>query len=115
MPTSAPENDLLTMTDVEAGYGDAPILRDISLRVRQGLITTLIGANGAGKSTVLRTVFGTLRPTRGEIVYMGEDITRLPSSARLRAGIAYCPQGRCNFPMMTIQENLEMGAYVRSD
>ena len=80
MPTSALDNDLLTMTDVEAGYGDAPILRGISLRVRQGLITTLIGANGAGKSTVLRTVFGTLRPTHGEIVYMGEDITRSPST-----------------------------------
>ena len=115
MPTLAPDVDLLTMTDVEAGYGDAPILRGISLRVRQGLITTLIGANGAGKSTVLRTVFGTLRPTHGGIVYMGDDITRSPSTARLRAGIAYCPQGRCNFPMMTIQENLEMGAYVRSD
>jgi branched-chain amino acid transport system ATP-binding protein len=103
------------MTDIEAGYGDAPILRGISLNVRQGLITTLIGANGAGKSTVLRTVFGILRPTRGDIVYLGDDITRSPSLARLRTGIAYCPQGRCNFPMMTIQENLEMGAYVRSD
>jgi branched-chain amino acid transport system ATP-binding protein len=103
------------MRDVEAGYGDAPILRGISLRVRQGVITTLIGANGAGKSTVLRTVFGILRPTRGAICYQGADITRSPSTARLRAGIAYCPQGRCNFPMMTIQENLEMGAYVRAD
>jgi branched-chain amino acid transport system ATP-binding protein len=115
MPTLVPDADLLTLAEVEAGYGDAPVLRGISLRVRQGLITTLIGANGAGKSTVLRTVFGILRPTHGQITYMGEDITRSPSTGRLRAGIAYCPQGRCNFPMMTIQENLEMGAYVRTD
>jgi branched-chain amino acid transport system ATP-binding protein len=115
MPISAPSADLLAMTDVEAGYGEVPVLRGIDLHVRQGLITTLIGANGAGKSTVLRTVFGTIRPTRGDITYRGQPITDVPSSTRLRSGITYCPQGRCNFPMMTVQENLEMGAYVRTD
>jgi branched-chain amino acid transport system ATP-binding protein len=115
MPTSAPEQNLLRLDDVEAGYGEMPVLRGISLDVRDGMITTLIGANGAGKSTVLRTIFGLLRPTRGEILYRGDTITRTPSTDRLRRGITYCPQGRCNFPLMTVQENLEMGAYVRSD
>lgn len=115
MPTSAPDQFLLTMDDVEAGYGEIPVLREISLAVREGMITTLIGANGAGKSTVLRTIFGTIQPTHGAILYRGRDITRTSSTSRLRSGITYCPQGRCNFPAMTIQENLEMGAYTRSD
>jgi branched-chain amino acid transport system ATP-binding protein len=115
MPTSEPDHILLALNDVDAGYGETPVLRGISLDVREGLITTLIGANGAGKSTVLRTIFGILHPTRGEILYRGSDITRTSSTSRLRNGVTYCPQGRCNFPLMTIQENLEMGAYVRSD
>lgn len=115
MPTSALDQFLLTMDDVEAGYGEIPVLRGISLVVRNGMITTLIGANGAGKSTVLRTIFGTIIPARGSILYRGSDITRTSSTSRLQSGITYCPQGRCNFPAMTIQENLEMGAYTRSD
>jgi branched-chain amino acid transport system ATP-binding protein len=115
MRTSAPDQFLLTMDDVEAGYGEIRVLRGISLVVREGMITTLIGANGAGKSTVLRTIFGTIQPAHGTIRYRGSDITRTSSTSRLQSGITYCPQGRCNFPAMTIQENLEMGAYTRSD
>jgi branched-chain amino acid transport system ATP-binding protein len=114
MPTSEPDR-LLTLANVDAGYGEIQVLRDISLAVREGLITTLIGANGAGKSTVLRTIFGMIQPTRGEITYRSQPITHMSSTARLRQGITYCPQGRCNFPLMTVQENLEMGAYTRSD
>lgn len=115
MPISESDQDILSLTQVDAGYGESLILQDVSLTIRKGKITTLIGANGAGKSTLLRVVFGTVRVTRGEIRYGSQVITEVSSLDRLRMGIAYSPQGRCNFPGMTIRENLEMGAYLRSD
>ena len=115
MPTSESDEDILSLTHVDAGYGESLILHDVSLAIREGKITTLIGANGAGKSTLLRVVFGTVRVARGEIRYGSQVITEVSSLDRLRRGIAYSPQGRCNFPGMTIRENLEMGAYLRSD
>jgi branched-chain amino acid transport system ATP-binding protein len=115
MRISESDQDILALTHVDAGYGESLILHDISLTIRKGKITTLIGANGAGKSTLLRVVFGTVRVTRGAIHYGSQVITGASSLDRLRMGIGYSPQGRCNFPGMTIRENLEMGAYLRSD
>jgi branched-chain amino acid transport system ATP-binding protein len=115
MLISESDQDILSLTHVDAGYGESLILHDVSLTIRKGKITTLIGANGAGKSTLLRVLFGTVRVSRGEIRYSGQVITEVSSLDRLRMGIAYSPQGRCNFPGMTIRENLEMGAYLRSD
>jgi branched-chain amino acid transport system ATP-binding protein len=115
MPTSASEAPLLALNNVGAGYGESLILHGINLHVRRNAIVTLIGANGAGKSTVLRTVFGILKPAQGTILFEGRDITATTSIRRLRLGIAYCSQGRCNFPRMTVRENLEMGAYQRVD
>jgi branched-chain amino acid transport system ATP-binding protein len=115
MRTSEPDTVLLALDDVEAGYGESLVLRGVTLRVPHQRVVTLIGANGAGKSTVLKTVFGILRPTRGAVRFAGHDITALSTIERLRRGIAYCPQGRCNFPNMTVRENLEMGAYQRPD
>jgi branched-chain amino acid transport system ATP-binding protein len=106
---------LLALTDVRAGYAEVEVLRGVSLRVQPGHIVSIIGANGAGKSTLLRTVFGMVRPHAGTIVFAGKDITGRPPVAVLRTGIGYVPQGRCNFPAMSVHENLEMGAYLRDD
>ena len=100
------------LIDVHAGYGELEVLHGVSLRLESGLATCLIGANGAGKSTVLKTLFGILPPTSGRIELDGQDITTTSTADRLRMGIAYVAQGRCNFPDMTVRENLEMGAYL---
>jgi ABC-type branched-subunit amino acid transport system ATPase component len=87
----------------------------VSFRVRPGEIACIIGPNGAGKSTLLRGIFGLLPARAGRIRLDGTDITALPSGERLRRGMSFVPQGRCNFPAMTVRENLEMGAFIRSD
>src|SRR5207237_3638354 len=97
------------------GYEEVEVLRGVSLAVRAGEIVCIIGANGAGKSTLLRTVFGMVPPRAGAISFAGEDIARRSSLEVLRRGIGYVPQGRCNFPAMSVEENLEMGAYLRRD
>ena len=106
---------LLELRDVVAGYAEVEVLRGVSLAVRAGEIVCIIGANGAGKSTLLRTVFGMVQPSAGAIRFAGEDIARRSSLEVLRRGIGYVPQGRCNFPAMSVEENLEMGAYLRRD
>jgi ABC-type branched-subunit amino acid transport system ATPase component len=107
--------DLLRLDGVRAGYGDVDVLRGVSVAVRAGEIVSIIGANGAGKSTVLRTIFGLVRPTAGSIRLSGREIAGASPREVLRLGCAYVPQGRCNFPAMTVEENLEMGAYTRGD
>src|SRR5207248_1880123 len=106
---------LSEMRKAVAGYGEVEVLRGVSLAVRAGEIVCIIGANGAGKSTLLRTVFGMVQPRQGAIRFAGEDIARRSSLEVLRRGIGYVPQGRCNFPAMSVEENLEMGAYLRRD
>ena len=106
---------LLELSEVVAGYEEVKVLRGVSLAVRAGEIVCIIGANGAGKSTLLRTVFGMVQPREGAIRFAGEDIARRSSLEVLRRGIGYVPQGRCNFPAMSVEENLEMGAYLRRD
>jgi ABC-type branched-subunit amino acid transport system ATPase component len=106
---------LLRLEDVHAGYGEIEVLRGVSAYVGAGEIVSIIGANGAGKSTLLRTVFGMLRPTRGRIRFAEEEIAGRNPVDVLRRGCAYVPQGRCNFPAMTVEENLLMGAYTRRD
>jgi len=102
----------LEIIDLCAGYGDVPIVRDFSTRLQAGSITTLIGGNGAGKSTLLRAIFGTNRWFSGQIVFNDEPIERLSPSDRLQRGIGFVPQGRCNFPQMSVAENLKMGCYT---
>jgi len=106
---------ILRLEDVRAGYGEIEVLRGVSAEVRHGEIVAIIGANGAGKSTLLRTVFGLLAPTEGRIRLAGEEIGGMNSVEVLRRGCSYVPQGRCNFPAMSVEENLEMGAYTRRD
>jgi len=106
---------LLELSGVVAGYEEVEVLRGVSLSVRAGEIVCLIGANGAGKSTLLRTVFAMVQPREGSIRFAGEEIARRSPMDVLRRGIGYVPQGRCNFPAMSVEENLEMGAYLRRD
>jgi ABC-type branched-subunit amino acid transport system ATPase component len=106
---------LLELRDVFAGYAEVEVLRGVSLAVRAGEIVCIIGANGAGKSTLLRTVFGMVQPRAGAIRFAGADISGRPPTEVLKRGISYVPQGRCNFPAMSVEENLQMGAYLRRD
>jgi ABC-type branched-subunit amino acid transport system ATPase component len=109
------ERTLLELREVVAGYEEVEVLRGVSLDVRPGEVVCLIGANGAGKSTLLRTVFGLVRPRRGSIRLDGEEIAGRPPVEILKRGVGFVPQGRCNFPAMTVEENLLMGAYLRRD
>ena len=104
---------LLELDAVTAGYVDAiDILDDLTLRVEPGTITGIIGQNGAGKSTLLKTIFGFLHPHRGRVVFDGRDIGREAPHALKRLGLSYVPQGTNVFPQLTVQENLELGAWV---
>jgi branched-chain amino acid transport system ATP-binding protein len=102
---------LLQAEGLQLAYGEIAACRDISLHVAQGEIVTLIGANGAGKSTTLRAVAGALLPRAGSIHFRGHDITRLPSHERTGLGISLVPEGRRVFPFLTVRENLELGAF----
>jgi branched-chain amino acid transport system ATP-binding protein len=102
---------LLVAENLELAYGEAVACRGVSLEIGEGEIVALIGANGAGKSTTLRAVAGVLAPRSGSIRFRGADLTRLPSHARTRLGIALVPEGRRVFPFLTVRENLELGAF----
>ncbi len=107
---------VLSVEGLELAYGEVAACRDVSFDVAEGEIVTLIGANGAGKSTIMRGVAGAMRPRRGRILFAGEDVTAMPSHRRALAGIALVPEGRRIFPALTVRENLEMGGFkYRSD
>jgi ABC-type branched-subunit amino acid transport system ATPase component len=106
---------LLDVRHISSGYGEMSILHDISIRVNAGEVVTLIGPNGAGKSTLLKTIFGLLRPLEGRIFFEDTDITGLKPPLLVRHGMSYVPQVDNVFPSLTVQENLEMGAFVRHD
>jgi branched-chain amino acid transport system ATP-binding protein len=104
-------NLLLRAENLELAYGEVPAVRDVSFDVAEGEIVTLIGANGAGKSTTMRGIAGAMLPRRGRITFDGKDVTRLPAHARALAGIALVPEGRRVFPALSVRENLEMGGF----
>jgi len=106
---------LLQVDNLHVHYGAIHALQGISFHIEQGEIVTLIGANGAGKSTTLKTICGLLRPTAGAVYFRGQDITRLPAHKIVSLGISQVPEGRRIFAPLTVRENLEMGAYTRSD
>jgi len=106
---------LLELDDVHTFYGTIEAIKGISLKVHQGEVVTLIGANGAGKSTTLRSIQGINRPKRGRILFNGKDIVGQPPHEIVRMGISQSPEGRRLFPRMTVFENLEMGAFQRRD
>jgi branched-chain amino acid transport system ATP-binding protein len=106
---------LLELDGVTAGYGSTPVLRDVDLSVETGEIVGVIGKNGVGKTTLLKTVIGTVEPTRGSVRYRGTDLTGAPANVRAREGMGYIPQGRDVFPKLTVEENLRMGEGVNGD
>ncbi|MBM3354907.1 MAG: ABC transporter ATP-binding protein [Betaproteobacteria bacterium] len=106
---------ILELANVEASYGPVQALRGVSLKVRRGKIVTVLGANGAGKSTILKTISGIIDPRKGQIRFEGEEIQRKDPALVVRRGIGHVPEGREVFPLLTVEENLKMGAYTRSD
>lgn len=112
---STTRQPVLHVEDIHTFYGTIEALKGITLEVREGEIVTLIGANGAGKSTTLRSINGLNHPRTGEIRFMGEDITHVPAHRVVKRGISQSPEGRKLFPRMSVEENLEMGAFQRSD
>lgn len=107
--------NLLEVENVVSGYGEMEILHDVSIRVEKGEIVSMIGPNGAGKSTLMKTIFGLLRTWKGRVLFDGQDITRLPPEQIVRRGLCYVPQENNVFSTLTVQENLEMGAFIRDD
>jgi branched-chain amino acid transport system ATP-binding protein len=102
---------LLQVEGLEAGYDDVQVLWGISLAADRGAMTTLLGANGAGKTTTLRAITGSLRPRAGRVLFAGEDVTRLSAHAKAARGLVLVPEGRQLFATMSVEENLEMGAF----
>jgi branched-chain amino acid transport system ATP-binding protein len=106
---------MLELITISVQYGKRRVLRDVSLRVDAGEVVTLVGANAAGKTTMLRTIMGLKEPTGGAIRFDGEDVTRFSTAERVRRGLALSPEGRQIFPKFTVMENLLMGGYHRPD
>ena len=106
---------MLKVEDINVYYGAIHALKGISIAVKEGEIVTLIGANGAGKSTILRTISGLLRAKSGDVLFEGKSIAAKPAEEIVKSGISQVPEGRRIFANMTVEENLELGAYIRSD
>ena len=103
---------ILTVDSIVAGYGETEVLHGVSIRVEAGESVTIFGPNGCGKSTLMKTIFGLLTPKRGSVNFEDADITGMPTESLIRMGMSYVPQTNNIFPSLTIQENLEMGAFV---
>lgn len=106
---------MLEVRQIHCAYDSVPVIHGISLEVRAGEIVAIVGANGAGKSTTMRTIAGLMHPTEGTISFLGEDITRTPGYAMITKGISFVPEGRRLFSKLTVRENLELGAYTEKD
>jgi branched-chain amino acid transport system ATP-binding protein len=106
---------MLEVSNMVCCYGKIAAVKGVSLTVKPGQLVALIGANGAGKTTTLRSISGLLQPTEGQILFEGRDVTRASAREILSLGIAHAPEGRRVFPQMTVEENLEMGAYLRTE
>lgn len=104
---------LLKVRNIVSGYGSTEVLHGVSIHVNQDEIVTIIGPNGSGKSTLFKTIMGYLIPSDGEILFLGEDVTKLEPNKKVEKGMAYVPQLENTFPYLTVQENLEMGGYSR--
>ncbi len=107
--------DLLVLANVESAYGPIRAIRGVSLKVRRGEVATVLGSNGAGKSTILKTISGVLDPNRGSIHFKGEDITAHDPAEIVRRGLVHVPEGREVFPLLSVRDNLMMGGYTRKD
>ena len=106
-------NEILKIKNLKAGYGSIQVLWDINIEVKKGSLVALVGANGVGKTTLMKTLIGVLKPWSGSIIFTGEDITEFEPDKRVKMGISLVPEGRQLFYGMTVEENLKMGAYIR--
>ena len=106
---------ILAVTNVESAYGPVRAVRGVSLRVREGEIATVLGSNGAGKSTILKTISGIIDPRKGTVVFRGDDITAQDPARIVQRGLSHVPEGREVFPLLSVHDNLMMGAYTRHD
>jgi branched-chain amino acid transport system ATP-binding protein len=106
---------ILELLNVESNYGPVQALRGVSLAVEEGKIVTVLGANGAGKTTTLKTISGIIDPLKGQVKYRGEEIQGQSPDAIVRSGLVHVPEGREVFPLLSVEDNLRMGAYTRSD
>ena len=106
---------VLELRNVESAYGPIKAIRGVSLQVKQSEISTVLGANGAGKTSILKTISGILDPNKGQVMFQGEEITALDPSQIVRKGLSHVPEGREVFPLLSVQDNLLMGAYTRKD
>ena len=106
---------MLEVRQIHCAYDSVPVIHGISLEVNAGEIVAIVGANGAGKSTTMRTIAGLMHPTAGTVSFLGEDVTRTPGYAMITKGISFVPEGRRLFSKLTVRENLELGAYTEND
>lgn len=106
---------MLSVENLQVHYGMIQAIKDVSFEVNEGEVIALIGANGAGKTTILHTVSGLLSPTRGKVMFQGQDITKIPAHKIVSLGMAHVPEGRRVFAQLTVLENLKLGAYTRKD
>jgi branched-chain amino acid transport system ATP-binding protein len=107
--------DMLTLMNVESAYGPIRAIRGVSLKVRKGEIATVLGSNGAGKTTILKTISGIIDPRKGSIEFKGQDITAKDPAFIVQQGLGHVPEGREVFPLLSVRDNLLMGAYTRRD
>lgn len=107
--------DVLALANVESSYGPIRAIRGVSLTVKKGQIATVLGSNGAGKTTILKTISGILDPTKGTVSFKGEDITAQDPALIVQRGLSHVPEGREVFPLLSVHDNLLMGAYTRKD
>ncbi len=106
---------MLKINKLEAGYGNARVLKGINIAVKDGEFVSIIGPNGAGKSTLLKCIFGIIKPSSGSIEFEGQDFEKLDSSEIIKKGLMLCPEGRQLVGTLTVQENIQLGAYLRKD
>ncbi|NMB12668.1 MAG: ABC transporter ATP-binding protein, partial [Firmicutes bacterium] len=106
---------MLRLAELTSGYGSVPIVRDLNLRIEDGEITVILGRNGVGKTTLMKTIIGILPAHKGSISFKGKDVTNVRASSRARFGMGYVPQGRGIFPRLTVEENLLMGDLINAD
>ena len=106
---------MLSVNNLQVHYGMIQAIKDVSFEVNEGEVIALIGANGAGKTTILHTVSGLLQPTKGNVIFEGQDITKIPAHKIVSLGMAHVPEGRRVFAQLTVLENLKLGAYTRKD
>jgi branched-chain amino acid transport system ATP-binding protein len=115
LPPAISDLPVLKLNNVESAYGPIKAIRGVSLQVRRSEIATVLGSNGAGKTTILKTISGIIDPRKGSIEFKGEDITARDPAVIVQQGLSHVPEGREVFPLLSVRDNLQMGAYTRSD